>query len=163
MSARRKLPPNAGWRSALGRTDRLIAMLRHSPWEARWVLSKMIQISAFAHAITRVGIGTAFLLAPKRTAEPWIGASYDTPGGRALLQAFAARDILIGGAQLSALTRGSGARTLFRWGLLAEAVDLPAAIAAQKADGAARPVVMNALGGMGLLGGAFLSLALPAD
>lgn len=120
-------------------------------------------MSAFAHAITRVGIGTAFLLAPKRTVEPWVGPSYDTPAGRALLQAFAVRDILIGGAQLSALTRGSGARSLFRWGLLAEAVDVPAAMAAQKAGEVARPGVMNALGGMGLLGGVFLSVALPAD
>lgn len=127
------------------------------------MIAKVIRLSAFAHASTRVAIGLGFLAAPDRTVRPWIGASYDTPGGRVVLRAFAIRDVLIGGAQLSALHRGTGARSLFRWGVLAEAVDVSAAMVAQRDGEASRPEVMNAVGAMGLIGGLFLSVALPDD
>lgn len=129
------------------------------------MLSKMIRLSAAAHAMTRLGIGLAFLAAPSRTVKPWIGPSYNTHGGRVALRAFAVRDVLIGGAQLSALRRGTGARSLFRWGVLAEAIDVPAAIVEQRTgtSGAHRPEIMNSMGLMGLIGGLFLSVALPDD
>jgi hypothetical protein len=127
------------------------------------VLPRLVRLSAYAHALTRVLIGASFLAAPDRTVRPWIGPTYDTPGGRVALRAFAIRDVLIGGAQLSALRRGTGARSLFRWGVLAEAVDVPAALVEQQAGGATRPEIMNAAGWMGLVGGLFLAVALPDD
>ena len=126
------------------------------------LLAKGVQASAFAHAGTRVVLGAAFLVAADRVGRPWLGSAVDAPGGRAALQAFAIRDVIIGLGTMSALRHNARPRTWFRLGLLAEAIDVPAALlAARRGSGAARPEVMTIVGFFGLAGGAFLSLALP--
>jgi hypothetical protein len=80
------------------------------------------------HAVGRLAIGTAMVLAPEIVARSWIGASdAGRPGPQALTQALGIRDAAIGAGVLS--TAGSAAaRTWLLAGVAADAVDLAATL-----------------------------------
>jgi hypothetical protein len=129
-----------------------------SSWRA------FVRAGAYVHAGTRVAIGTAFLVAPRHIAAPWLGPTVSTPGGTAALRAFAIRDVILGAGTVAALHTHTGARRWFRLGLLAEGVDVPAAlIAARRGSGASAPGAMTVVGALGFAGGLFLSVALAED
>jgi hypothetical protein len=84
--------------------------------------------AASLHALGRVAIGVAFLLAPRRAAPTWAGATGARPGGQVLAAAVGARDVGIGLGALNAVRSGRGAAPWLRAGLLADAVDLGATL-----------------------------------
>ena len=119
---------------------------------------------AYAHATTRVVLGSALLLAPSRSARPWLGPGVERGGGRVALQAFAIRDAALGIGMLRALARGEPVRRWFRMGLAFELVDSGATWVHRK-DLPEGPVpdLWALLGGIGLAGGAVVAALLEED
>jgi hypothetical protein len=80
------------------------------------------------HALGRVAVGAAYVVAPGLAARAWIGESGERPGVGVLSAAFGARDAAIGLGILRAATAGYGARPWVRAGVLADGVDLVATL-----------------------------------
>ena len=81
------------------------------------------------HALGRVAVGGAYVVAPGPAARAWIGA--ESPGVRVLAVAFGARDAGIGVGVLRAVREGHGARPWVRAGVLADVADLVATLRAR--------------------------------
>jgi hypothetical protein len=116
---------------------------------------------AWAHAATRVAVGTSLLAAPSRAGRPWLGPAADSGGGRVALQAFAVREAAIGIGLLRLLATGGPVRLWFRLALAFEVVDA-AATAAQRRElpdtGFPDAVALFALSGV--VGGSAVALLL---
>jgi hypothetical protein len=85
---------------------------------------------AQVHALGRVAVGAAYVLAPGPAARSWIRA--DNAGVRVLAAALGARDAGIGLGVLRAVREGHGARSWVRAGVLADTVDLVATLRARR-------------------------------
>jgi hypothetical protein len=109
-------------------------------------------VIARVHALGRVAIGAAFVLAPGLAAPAWAGAAGTRPGAQVLASAMGARDLGIGLGALRAVGEGHGARPWLRAGLLADAVDLGATLRhrARLPRAAVAGVVVLAAGSMAL-------------
>ena len=81
---------------------------------------------------TRVAFGTAFVLAPRSVARPWVGSGVDTQGAQLLTRSMGIRDLLLGAGLLQSINRGDlrGAATWLGFGAAAGIVDTGATIAA---------------------------------
>jgi hypothetical protein len=84
------------------------------------------------HAVGRLAVGSAMVLAPQQVAASWIGGrDADHPGPQVLTQALGIRDAAIGAGVLA--TAGTGAaRTWLLAGIAADAVDLAATLRARE-------------------------------
>ena len=82
--------------------------------------------------ITRICFGTAFIVAPRASARPWVGAGADSAGAQLLTRSMGIRDLLLGAGLLQALNRADH-RTAARWlgyGAAAGVIDAGATLAA---------------------------------
>jgi hypothetical protein len=55
--------------------------------------------------ITRICFGTAFIVAPRASARPWVGAGADSAGAQLLTRSMGVRDLLFGAGLLQALNQ----------------------------------------------------------
>lgn len=79
-------------------------------------------------AAGRIGFGVALLLTPERLTTPWLGSDAARTGTRVVTRGLGARDLALGAGALAA-----GPADLRRWvaaGILADAADLAATVAA---------------------------------
>jgi hypothetical protein len=82
--------------------------------------------------ITRICFGTAFIVAPRASARPWVGAGADSAGAQLLTRSMGIRDLLLGVGLLQALNQADH-RTAARWlsyGAAAGVIDAGATLAA---------------------------------
>lgn len=81
---------------------------------------------------TRVAFGTAFVVAPKTVAQPWVGSGVDTPAAQLLTRSMGIRDLLLGVGLLRALRHDDRqtAATWLEYGAAAGVIDAGATIAA---------------------------------
>ena len=79
------------------------------------------------HALGRVVVGTAFVVAPRQAGRAWIGSA-STPGTQVALAAFGVRDAALGVGAAWALGGGEGARPWIIAGVVSDAVDLSATV-----------------------------------
>ena len=82
--------------------------------------------------ITRLCFGTAFIVAPRASARPWVGAGADSAGAQLLTRSMGIRDLLLGVGLLQALNQGDH-RTAACWlsyGAAAGVIDAGATLAA---------------------------------
>lgn len=82
---------------------------------------------ALGFAVARVAVGAAFVLAPDRVGQPWVGPPAGTPAGRLMGRSLGIRDLLLGAGLWRALDGGGDAAAWLRYGALADAVDGAAA------------------------------------
>ncbi len=54
--------------------------------------------------LTRIVFGAAFVVAPRQTAGPWVGAGVETAGARLLTRSMGVRDLLLGVGLLRSLS-----------------------------------------------------------
>jgi len=104
-------------------------------------------------AVCRIAIGAGLLAAPGLAARLWVGGHARETSARLFARAVGARDIAIGAGTLIALANGEPARRWLQAGLLADATDLGATLAAGReiAPGP-RAIVASIAGGATLLG-----------
>lgn len=81
-------------------------------------------------AAGRVLIGAALMLAPRHAARGWLGDAADDPATQVAVRAFGARDLGLGLGVLLALRRGRSPRGWVEAGILADATDAAATLAA---------------------------------
>jgi hypothetical protein len=118
------------------------------------------RIGLGALAAARVAGGAAFLLAPRRTARTWIGATADAPGVTALARALGVRDALIGVGGLEAVARGGAVRPWFMAGAASDAVDAVATVLAWRSlPRGNRVAAVVIAGGAAVVGGYVASRA----
>lgn len=82
--------------------------------------------------ITRICFGTAFIVAPRASAQPWVGAGADSAGAQLLTRSMGIRDLLLGVGLLQALSQADH-RAAARWlsyGAAAGVIDAGATLAA---------------------------------
>jgi hypothetical protein len=82
--------------------------------------------------ITRICFGTAFIVAPRASARPWVGPGADSAGAQLLTRSMGIRDLLLGAGLLQALNQADH-RTAARWlsyGAAAGVIDAGATLAA---------------------------------
>ena len=77
---------------------------------------------ARALALTRVGIGVGFLVAPRVAVRVWTGERATVASALAA-RSVGGRDLALGAGALAALSRGRDARTWLRAGAVADAAD----------------------------------------
>lgn len=85
-----------------------------------------------SYGLMRVGIGLAFLVAPRWFLGKWIGPTADTPAGLFLGRMFGARDAVLGAGAVAASRTGTGMRT---WALVGAAADASDAVLSLSAMG----------------------------
>jgi hypothetical protein len=77
----------------------------------------------------RIAIGSAFVLAPGKAGDGWVGDAALSDGG-VMARAFGARDIALGAATIAAQREGRGLAPLLAAGVMVDATDCLATIAA---------------------------------
>ena len=87
------------------------------------------------HVITgysalRIAYAVALLVAPGRTARPWLGAAPATPGGEVAVRGLGARDLAISAGALAAATCGGQPRRWLAACAASDGVDVAATLAA---------------------------------
>jgi hypothetical protein len=85
---------------------------------------------ALAHARGRMLVGAAFALAPGLAGRLWIGRDADRRSVKILARAFGVRDLALGLGVVIALDRGAPVRGWVEGGVLSDAVDVVATLAA---------------------------------
>ena len=121
---------------------------------------RLLRALAFAHSSTRMTLGVALAVSPGAVGRSWLGGGVGSGGGRVALEAMAVRDFLIGLATFHSLRKGLPVRRWFAFGVLVEAAELIATVGrADELDGT-DPELWNALGVLGVVGGAVLALGL---
>jgi hypothetical protein len=104
-------------------------------------------------AACRIAIGAGLLAAPRLAARLWVGGHSRETSARLFARAVGARDVAIGAGTLLALAEGAPARRWLQAGLLADATDLGATLAAgRELPPAARALVASIAGTATLLG-----------
>ena len=78
----------------------------------------------------RVAIGTGFVVDPDRAGAGWVGPGQAVADGGVMARAFGVRDVALGVATIAAKSHRSGYRTLLALGVLCDAVDCAATVAA---------------------------------
>lgn len=133
----------------------------HASRSLRRALQPWLRRLAWSHATTRALIGTALLVAPSKTARPWLGSGVDRGGGQVALQAFAIRDAALGVGILHSLAKGQPVRHWFRLGLSLELVDSGATfLHRRELPDSPVPDAWALLGLAGLVGGAAVAFLL---
>jgi hypothetical protein len=77
-----------------------------------------------------MAIGSAFVVDPARAGERWVGPGQAVADGGVMARAFGVRDLALGAATIAAQAHGGGYRTLLALGVLCDAVDCAATVAA---------------------------------
>jgi hypothetical protein len=104
-------------------------------------------------AACRIAIGAGLLAAPGLAARLWVGGHARETSARLFARAVGARDIAIGAGTLIALADGAPARRWLQAGLLADAADLGATLAAgRELPRETRALAGSIAGGATLLG-----------
>jgi len=80
----------------------------------------------------RIALGAALVLAPRRTARAWIGASADAAGVTAMARALGIRDAVLGAIALHTIDNPQVAPRWQRTLSLCDGVDLVATLAARR-------------------------------
>jgi hypothetical protein len=80
----------------------------------------------------RVGLGAAFVLAPRIGTRCWIGRDADAPGTSALARAFGIRDMVLGGVGLHTIDNPQVGPRWQRTLALCDGVDLAATLAVRR-------------------------------
>lgn len=81
-------------------------------------------------SIGRAALGAGMVATPALAGRPWVGPDASAPGAMVIGRAFGARDVVLGLGTLEADRRGEGVRTWLAAGVIADAVDLVATLAA---------------------------------
>ena len=121
---------------------------------------RMLRTLAFAHSSTRMVLAAGLAVSPGALGRSWLGSGVGSAGGRVALEAMAVRDFLIGLATFDALRNGRPVRRWFAFGVLIEGAELVATMARSDELDGTHPEIWNALGLVGVLGGAVLALGL---
>jgi hypothetical protein len=82
-------------------------------------------------AVGRALVGAVLVAFPRLSAATWIGAPAAHPAAAVLMRALGAREIGLGLGVLASLDRGSSLRPWLTAGIMADATDLVATIAAR--------------------------------
>jgi hypothetical protein len=93
----------------------------------------------------RIGLGAAFVLAPRRTTRCWIGPDADAPGATALARALGVRDAVLGAIGLHTIDNPQVGPRWQRTLTLCDGVDLAATLVVRRSlprTGVALVVVM---------------------
>jgi hypothetical protein len=85
---------------------------------------------ARAHAAGRIAVGAAFVLLPGLAGRLWIGSDARRRAVKVLGRAFGGRDLVLGLGVAIALERGAPVRGWVEGGVLSDAVDVAATLAA---------------------------------
>jgi hypothetical protein len=116
-------------------------------------------------AAGRMGFGVALTLTPERVTTPWLGSAAARPATRVVTRGLGARDLALGAGALAAGATGATGRArgadLQRWvaaGIVADAADLAATVAAGDSLPLRGRVLVGAVAGGGAALGA-LALA----
>lgn len=104
----------------------------------------------------RIAYAAALLVAPARTAGPWLGEAAGEAGGTVAVRGLGARDLVLATGALASAASGRSARPWLAACAVSDAVDLAATLAA---DGAglpskSKPGTIAAAGSFGALGAA---------
>jgi len=78
----------------------------------------------------RAALGAGMVAAPVLAGRPWIGPDASSAGAKVIGRAFGVRDVVLGLGTIEADRRGEGLRTWIAAGVIADAVDLVATLAA---------------------------------
>jgi hypothetical protein len=81
----------------------------------------------------RVVVGAGLMVAPAQAGRPWIGDDAARPATAVFARAFGARDLALGLGTLLSLRDGLTTRRWMQAGVLSDAVDLGATLAARRA------------------------------
>jgi len=84
-------------------------------------------------AATRIGLGLALFLAPRRVAQGWIGDDAGRAGAAAAVRGLGARDVALGVGMLAAMNDREDHTDLHRWieaGIVADLADATATLLA---------------------------------
>lgn len=77
-------------------------------------------------AMTRIGVGASFVLAPGLSLRSWVGREGDTPAGRMAARMVGGRDIALGVGLLMAARHGAPVRGWLEAGAVCDATDFVA-------------------------------------
>lgn len=103
----------------------------------------------------RIAIGAAFVIAPGKAGEGWVGDTALADGG-VIARAFGARDIALGAAAIVAEREGRGLAPLLAAGVMVDATDCLATIAAGDRIPQKARVVSATVAALATLNGALL-------
>lgn len=107
----------------------------------------------WALAAGRAALGAGLVAAPAMAARPWVGPDAASPGARVLARGLGVRDLALGVGTLEAARRGAGLRTWLVAGVVADAVDFAATLAAgDQIPARGRRAVAALAGGAALTG-----------
>ncbi|MFA9428989.1 hypothetical protein [Egicoccus sp. AB-alg2] len=109
-----------------------------------------VRLATRCLAATRIGLGLALFLAPRRVARGWIGDDADRPGAAAAVRGLGARDVALGVGMLAAIDDRQDDADLHRWieaGIVADLADGAATLLAGRTDHMGRLVVAMAASG----------------
>jgi hypothetical protein len=114
------------------------------------------------YSALRIAYAIALLVAPGRTARPWLGAAPATPGGEVAVRGLGARDLAISAGALAAATRGGQTRWWLAACAASDGVDVAATLAADSEGLPPRAKLGTALAA-GAFGAAAAALATRSD
>ena len=103
------------------------------------------------YAALRIGYAVALLVAPARTARPWLGEVAEEPGTTIAARGLGARDLVISSGALASAASGRSARSWLAACAASDAVDLLATLAADgdRLPAKAKPATAAAAGVFG--------------
>jgi hypothetical protein len=106
----------------------------------------------------RIAMGATLLAAPQIVTGIWLGADGRRPAVRVLGRGFGARDLVLGAGTLGAMRSRQGVRTWVLAGLVADATDLAATLAARdRLPRTSGPLLIALAGGALVVGAAALA------
>lgn len=79
-------------------------------------------------AMTRIGLGAGFLVAPGLSLRSWLGRGVDTPTARVAIRMVGGRDVALGVGTLLALRHGAPVRGWLEAGALSDSTDFVASL-----------------------------------
>jgi hypothetical protein len=112
-------------------------------------------------ATGRIGFGVALTLTPERVTTPWLGSDAARPATRVATRGLGARDLALGAGALAAT--GADLQWWVAAGILADAADLAATVAAGDSLPVSGRVLVGAVASGGATLGALALMGLRAD
>ncbi len=85
-----------------------------------------------ALAMSRIGLGAGFIVAPGLSLRSWLGRDVDTPAARVAMRMVGGRDIALGVGTLLALRHGAPVRGWLEAGALSDGTDFVASLFAAR-------------------------------
>ena len=85
-----------------------------------------------ALAMSRIGLGAGFLLAPGLSLRSWLGQEADTPAARVAIRMVGGRDVALGVGTIFALRHGAPVRGWLEAGALSDSADVVASLIAAR-------------------------------